>query len=228
MAIICEKLKIIYILAPGTGSSAVSKFLIDNFNGKAMPDSDENIFSQDGKFLFKAKHSTYKELVKHNMLNKEQSNYLIVTGVRNPFEYFYAQWYRKRHRVSRNLSNQSSWIYKLKDPEQKINEIIDCLTLDFSEWIEKKFQDIYKEKRKLLLHPEYVNQANVYIRKEKMDQDLEKIIVKQCGKNQKIKVPKVNVSRDRDASYWRHYSKEAREIIEYIYEPYFRKFNYRF
>ncbi|ELS03169.1 hypothetical protein Xen7305DRAFT_00028890 [Xenococcus sp. PCC 7305] len=228
MAIICDELKMIYLLAPGTGSSALSKFLIDTFGGKAVPESEVDVFSQDGQFLLRGKHCTYKELLKNNMLNKEQSQYLVVTGVRNPFEYLYAEWYRSRHRTSRNLGNKSSWIYNVKNSERKINDIIDTLTMDFSEWIEKRYKDLYGEKKRAFLHSEYIHQSQAYIRKEEMNQDLEKIIAENCGKQMTIKVPKVNVSRDRDASYWRHYSAEAREIIEYIYQPYLRKFSYYF
>lgn len=229
MAIVCDDLKLIYFLAPGTGSSAVSQFFIDNFNGQKVPDSENNIFSEDGKFLMRGKHSTYDQLVKNNLLNSEQKKYLRVTGIRNPFDYYYGEWYRSRNRFSKMLADQSSWIYKSEDGHTKIKDIVNSLTMDFSEWLEHKFKQKYAQKKQLLLHTQYVEQADSFIKMENANQDIKNILVKNCGvaEKTKIEVPKKNYT-DRDRCYWKHYNQKSRDMITYIYQPYLNKFDYSF
>ncbi|MEO0835370.1 MAG: hypothetical protein AAFY16_05125, partial [Cyanobacteria bacterium J06642_3] len=111
MALVCDELKFIYFLAPGTGSSALYQYFIDNFDVKRVPDSDENIVSEDGSVVIRAKHSTFEELKKNNLLSPEQCKYLKITGTRNPYDYFYAEWYRSRTRFSQLLADENSWIY---------------------------------------------------------------------------------------------------------------------
>ena len=227
MALVCDKLKFIYFLAPGTGSSALLQYLVDNFEIKKVPDSDKNIVLEDGETILKAKHSTFDELKKHNLLNEEQLNYLRITGTRNPYDYFYAEWYRSRTRFSKLLSDENSWIYQTPKGKQRIATIVNSMNLEFSEWLEQKLRDRYKKKKKLMLQPEYVNQADAYVRMENMNQDLHNILLKHCGIEQKVNVPKKNVT-DRDRCYWQHYSAKARDMVQTVFKPYIKKFDYAF
>ena len=227
MAIICDELKLIYFLAPGTGSSALSDFLVNNYNGRRIPDSAHNLLDENGNFLIQGKHSTYQELVTHKLITDEESKYLRITGVRNPFDYFYAEWFRSRTRFSKLLADKSSWVYTSSNPQFMINEIVNTVVMEFSEWIEHKFQEPYRKKQQLSLHPQYINYADAFVRNESMNRDLTQILSEHCGLNTSIKVPKKNVS-NRDRCYWRHYSREARNILENVYKPYFDKFGYLF
>ena len=227
MALVCDEYKFIYFLAPGTGSSAIYKYFMDNFNVKRIPDSDKNIASEDGKTIIQSKHSTFQELKEHNLLDSEQLSYLKITGTRNPYDYFYAEWYRSRTRFSRNLADESSWIYNTPKGKQRIGEIIDSLLLEFPDWLEKRLQAKYDSKQKAMLHPQYVNHADAFIRMENMNQDIHDILLKHCGIDKKVDVNKTNVT-PRDRCYWQHYSWSARNIVQTVFRPYINKFNYSF
>ena len=227
MAIICNELKLIYFLAPGTGSSALSDFLVKNYNGRRVPDSAHNLLDKNGNFIIHGKHSTYNELVAHNLITKEEQSYLKITGIRNPFDYFYAEWFRSRTRFSRLLGDRSSWVYSDKNPQSRIDEIVNTVVMEFSDWIVHKFKGPYQKQKHLSLHPQYINYADAFVKSEHMNRDLTKILSEHCGLNTRIEVPKKNVS-SRDRCYWRHYSREARITLGTVYQPYLEKFDYAF
>ncbi|MEM7590814.1 MAG: hypothetical protein AAF383_04740 [Cyanobacteria bacterium P01_A01_bin.83] len=227
MALVCDELKFIYFLAPGTGSSALYQYFIDNFNVKRVPDSDENIVSEDTTTVIQSKHSTFEELKKYNFLNSEQLNYLKITGTRNPYDYFYAEWYRSRTRFSKHLTDESSWIYNTPKGKQRIGEIVDSIILDFPEWLEKRLKAKYETKKKAMLHPQYVNHADAFVGMENMNEDIHNILLDHCGVDKKIEVPRKNVTK-RDRCYWQHYSFSARKMVETVFKPYINKFDYSF
>jgi hypothetical protein len=227
MALVCDELKFIYFLAPGTGSSSLYQYFIDNFQVERLPDSDENIMSEDGKIVVKSKHSTFKELKEHNLLNSDRLEYLRITGTRNPYDYFYAEWYRSRTRFSKLLSDESSWIYRTPKGRKRIAEIVDSIILDFPDWLEKRLDTKYKSGQTAVLHPQYIHQADAFIRMENMNEDIHNILLEHCQLDKKIDVPKKNVT-NRDRCYWQHYNLSARNIVSTIFKPYLNKFDYSF
>lgn len=227
MALICDELKFIYFLAPGTGSSALLQYLVNNFEVKKVPDSDNNIVLEDGETILRAKHSTFGELKKHNLLDRKQLEYLRITGTRNPYDYFYAEWYRSRTIFSKLLADDNSWIYQTPKGKQRIKEIVNSINLEFADWLEQRLKERYQQKKRAMLHPEYVNNAEAYVRMENMNQDLHNILLEHCGVDREIKVPKKNVT-DRDRCYWQHYSLKARDMVNTVFKPYINKFDYVF
>ena len=227
MALVCDELKFIYFLAPGTGSSSLYQYFLDNFDVERVPDSDDNIMSEDGKVLVKSKHSTFKELKENNLLTPERLEYLRITGTRNPYDYFYAEWYRSRTRFSKLLADENSWIYRTPKGKKRIAEIVDSILLEFPDWLEKRLGHKYEQKKKAMLHPEYIHQADAFIRMENMERDIHDILLKHCNMDKKIRVPKKNVT-DRNRCYWQHYTSSAREIVGTVFKPYINKFDYSF
>jgi|GEM_PF-2637799 len=227
MALVCDELRFIYFLAPGTGSSSLYQYFLDNFDIKRIPDSDNNITLEDGKKVVKSKHSTFAELRDNNLLNSEQLQYLKITGTRNPYDYFYAEWYRSRTRFSKLLADESSWIYHTPNGKQRIAEIVDAIILDFPEWLEKRLKTRYNSKQKTMLHPQYVHHADAFIRMENMNEDIHNILLEHCGVDRKIDVGKKNVT-SRDRCYWQHYSLPARKMVQAVFRPYINKFDYSF
>ena len=225
MAIVCDELKFIYFLAPGTGSTSLLRYFSDNFNVKRVPDSNENLIAEDGKTIIQAKHSTLAELKKHNLLNPEQLNYLKITGVRNPYDYFYAEWYRSRTRFGRLLRDESSWIYHTPGGKQKITEIIDSLVMDFPDWLYERLKYKYQNQQQEMLHSRYVDYADAFIKMENINQDLHHILLKHCGIDKEIDVDRENVT-NRDRCYWQHYSLLARNMVHTVFKPYLDKFDY--
>jgi hypothetical protein len=225
MAIIVEKLKLIYFSTPGTGSTATGNFLVNNYECKNVPETD--IKNSDGKILVRGKHSSFPELKKANLLNEQELQYLRVTGVRNPYDFLYAQWYRSRTRWINQLGNKKSWIF---NNEKKIREIVDCVIMDFSEWVIKKLKRHYKVKRQFLLHEEYLTDMNMFVRMENIDEDMSKVLSQCLGVPEaevQVSVPEVNVTK-REREYWKFYAEKARTFVEFVYKPYLSKFNYFF
>ena len=190
MAVIVDKLQLIYFLAPGTGSTSVQNFLITNYSGRNVPES--TLKDRDGKILLKGKHSTFSELLNKDFLDEKQANFLKLTGTRNPYDFFYADWYRHRTRWIKEIKKKSSWVF---DKPKKLNQIVECVTMDFSEWIVNKLRRHYEQKRQIMMHREYVRNADKFIRMEHMNEDIKKILSDILQSSAfEVSIPKINVT----------------------------------
>ena len=227
MAVICDDLKFIYFLSPGTGSSSLLSFFINNFNARTIPYPDVNLFDDGGKLMVSEKHSTYSQLLNHGLLDEKQNNYLRITGVRNLYDYFYAEWYRSKTKFIKLLPDKNSWIYKTKNSKRKIASIINAATMDFSDWLVKEIGHHYKNNTKIMFHREFVDHADVVIRREHISEDVHKILSEKLNIDKKFEMPKQNIT-NKDRCYWKYYSKEAREMVHSVYQPYLEKFGYVF
>ena len=229
MAIVCDVPALFFTLAPGTGSTALEEYLMQPsvqilLGSRKVPDMGCEIPSWLDK-----KHCTYKQAVSADIGVIEGMT--VVTGTRNPFDYWYAEWFRHRHRWIKELGNRDSWVFKNAN---KMETIRDCCLYDFSEWVLR-----YHKKRKAaddeataMLHPQYLIEAAHTLRMESIQQDLHSVLAHQLGHEITDKLPdmvKVNVTprSDRDA-YWQHYSPEARDVITHYYSDHLRLFGYHF
>lgn len=222
MAIIVNDLDAIFTMAPGTGSSALSEFLLTNVSGaRQVPDSDIEV---DGKVICKMKHSTVSELVAAELISQDRvARCRVVTGVRNPFDYIYAEWFRMRTRWVKLLKNNKSWVHK--NPG-KISDIIDSLTLDFNEFVKHKYGEM-SGNRQLSVNQSFVSEANDFVRTENLSEDISRVLSEMLNEPCDYKVPLKNVTRE-DRDYWRHYDGESRGIIQNLYSEYMNRFGYVF
>ena len=78
-----------------------------------------------------------------------------------------------------------------------------------------------------MLHLQYVDCADTFIRMENMNQDLHHILLEHCRIDREIDVCQKNVT-NRDRCYWQHYSLLARNMVHTVFKPYLDKFNYIF
>ena len=91
----------------------------------------------------------------------------------------------------------------------------------------KQLEHKYKNSKKIMFHSEYVDNADVFIRREHLSEDLHKILSEKLNIDKKFEIPKQNITH-KDRCYWKYYSKEAREMVHSVYQPYLEKFGYVF
>ncbi len=81
MAVVIPDLNMIFFLSPGTGSTSLSKFFIDELCGEWIIDA------------VAGKHATPSDVRAHGY---DLSSYICVTTTRNPFDFYISQYHKKR------------------------------------------------------------------------------------------------------------------------------------
>src|SRR5690554_2687991 len=83
MAIICEDLKLLFIMPPATGCSVLGGVLQKQFGGRYLPEQD---IRSNGRHLSR-KHNSLPQLFEHQVLTVEERDQLLVFAtIRNPFD----------------------------------------------------------------------------------------------------------------------------------------------
>ena len=84
MAILSQRLGLLFIQPPDTGSSALGKAMVEQLEGKALPETDVRV---DGRVVVDIKHGTLENLLRYGVLSPPQRARLVCFSiVRNPFD----------------------------------------------------------------------------------------------------------------------------------------------
>ena len=103
MALISEQHKAIYLANPGTGSTAVQTFLVNQLGWELMSD----------------KHAGFNQVEERLQLN--MNDYFIVTTVRNPFQFFASEYSRFRGNWAEQMRNDPNhWIHSDDSVKRRI------------------------------------------------------------------------------------------------------------
>lgn len=229
MATYCKEYELIYFASPGTGSTSIEYVFLEQLSG---------IYLEANEHLFKygTRHATFHELVKLKQKNDidalpllsniDLNNVIKVTSIRNPFEYYYADWFRNRNKWIDLLEDSESWVYQ---QPSKIRQIVKAVKLPFSDWLIDQLGEKFKSGVVMHLNREYVDTADVVLRLENLTEDLSKLSTYLELDNDLVEL-KLNVTKKSDSSspYWQAYSKDARLLIEKVFEPTLSKFGYKF
>ena len=232
MASYVEGANLIYLASPGTGSTSIERMFTDQL-------SAVYIDAPASHFRFGTRHASLKELHAYQSLAAEGdvirninfSDVKVVTSVRNPWAYAYADWYRNRTKWVGLLRDPDSWVFSQPG---RLEQIIESIELSFCDWVRFKFHHdngIIFGKRHL--NGAFVEGANFFIRMEHIEEDLQgifdelslkvrfnELFLNQTGEDKNIKRP--------NTEYWRFYNQDARNIISEVYEPTIIKFAYKF
>lgn len=229
MATFCKNHNFIYFASPGTASTSIEHLLLQQLPARYI-NGDETLFkygTRHAQFPELKKLKERKLLLENNILNEiDLDNIVKITSIRNPFAYFYADWYRNRNKWLKELENPDSWVYQQPN---KIKQIVKACTLEFSDWLIDQNQNVINNNIIRHLNHDYTNHADLFIRMENLDEDLD-LMSKKLKLNkplEKLTLNKTEVGNDR-GEYWQFYSKKARDLVEKYYRPTLLKFDYRF
>ncbi|MDJ0597429.1 MAG: sulfotransferase family 2 domain-containing protein [Crocosphaera sp.] len=155
MATICRDHKLLFIMVPGTGCSAIGKVLQEQFRGEWIP--KEDIYENNSLKLSK-KHNSIRDLVKFNLISRrELPLYLKFGTVRNPFDAFTTayqraisdEWINQQITVRTQLlaeENKEAGKIFLTQLEKKLrNKQQKTIKMGFEGWIENYIY-LYKKK----------------------------------------------------------------------------------
>src|SRR5919204_2202715 len=108
MPVLSAKHKVLFLLAPGTGSSAVSKgVLLPSLDGTYVP--AESIRDEAGNVVVSHWHATVSDLRRFGLLSDEELKDLLkFTSVRNPFDVLVTEYIRLRAQGTNGFSDHDA------------------------------------------------------------------------------------------------------------------------
>ncbi len=221
MAVVSEQYNFLFLLSPGTGSTATARALVDSGIGEYCPEGDVRMGpGEDG--LVDGKHTTYRDFERWNLLPRPLDEYQVVTTTRNPFDFWVTAYIRKRDRWSKQLDNPDSHLFK---KQSDIDGVRLATQLSFSEWMQQHwaaFPDDHAE----MLHSEFGHHADYFLRFEAMDETFAEWM-KERGVESPPALARENVT-ERDSDYRQYYDEATRQLLERVYRFYLKRFNYAF
>ncbi|MGL5873094.1 MAG: sulfotransferase family 2 domain-containing protein [Xenococcaceae cyanobacterium] len=223
MAVISSKYKFIYALAPRTASTATADHLIKTLDGKWIP--GEHILDEKGNIKIDRKHSTFAELIEHEILPKQTvRDFLTFVTVRNPFESLYSAWYKKKFTYTQLLEQKNAFIHKKPGFLEDMMFIRDR---SFSEWIVENYLRLAEDSHQRHLNGNYLAYTDRILRFENLNKDFQELL-QEFNIPYPGDIPVINKTEGKPTDYKQHYSSEAREIIEKAYCLDLEKFSYQF
>lgn len=196
----------LFVELPRTGSSAVSKELILNYDA-------ENILR---------KHATYRDFLKQ--ASKDEKEYYVFSSIRNPMDKILSLYfkYTTDHR-------------RYDDPEtyRRDNALIAWLLMSQYRFVNRNnasFADFFRRFYRLpyddwssLDH----EKMDFVLRFENLSEDFETVL-RRIGITPVRPLPVINKTASRSKDFWNYYDPEIRGRAEWVFGPYFRRWRYEF
>jgi hypothetical protein len=227
MAIVSHAHKLLFVMTPRTGCTAIAAPLLESLHGEYLPSQD--LLDEHGKFRVQRKHCTLNQLLEHGILTTTERQSLFAFGaVRNPFDSLVSLYTKLAISYQASLANPDSWVYKVNG---YVEEMEYCRTHSFPEWIARRYAPGVRARLlgrgRRSLNGQYVEGADFVMRFEHLQRDFDQVLA-QAGVTQGLTIPRINVTSDRDRDYRRYYTPAARRIVEYVFERELVRFGYEF
>lgn len=235
MPILSKRHGYLFLMAPGTGCTAVGEgVLIPLLDGRYFP--ERPILDDSGNIVVGPKHATMRELRSHHLLSEDELASLFkFTTVRNPFDSLVTQYVRLRTKWKELLGDPDSFVNRKPGMREQIRIASEIPT--FSEWVEHRFRarglrrrlrrPLSPYRRPRHMYRRYLQGADFVMRYERLQEDFDEVL--RClGVSQAFEIPRVNVTEARDRDYRSYYTPKARKIVETVFVPDLERFGYEF
>jgi len=231
LAVYSSRYQYIFFANPQTASKAIALTLRQKLGGKPLP---EHEITHHGKIVARMHHTTYSQVLAAKLLTEEQLSKLFkFTCVRNPFDQLVSKYLKHCSRLADEPSRYP-WL-----------EGVEASAPDnsFPQWLVYLSRH-YDETDKLVKGPlEFLAHADLVIRFEALQQGFDEFLHR-IGITEPMSVTEYNVTKARaeggaaapDAAkvkrkkknYTEYYDTECVALVEKLYEPILKRFNYRF
>ena len=227
MAVLCENLRLLFVMAPRTGCTSIGQLLCEEFGGRFVP--REPILGSNGMRLVGPKHSTLKQLLEFQILEDTAAKQLYkFTAVRNPFDSLVSLYFKKQSKYQPLLQDPDSWIHTVPGYVDDMNF---CQAHSFEEWLIRRYERPYfrfwRKGRSKRLYRSFVDGADFVMRFENLQDDF-RTALRKAGVSDDASIPHVNRTTERNRDYRSHYSPRARRIVEHAFHEELEDFDYRF
>lgn len=226
MAVYSEQHRYIFFANPQTASKAIALTLKQKLGGVPLPDRE---ITRNGKTVARLHHTTYSQLIAAGLLTPAQLDELFkFTCVRNPFDQLVSKYIKYVERFG-NDPAKYPWLEGV-DAAAPDNSFPQWLA-----WLGKHFEETEKVKNGLL---EFLDHADLVIRFERLQEGFDEFL-RHIGVTEPMSVIEHNVTKARadkagpavkrkKKSYTEYYDDGCVAVVERLYEPILKRFNYRF
>lgn len=204
--IISHRHRYLFVELPRTGSSAVSKELMLNYDAESIL----------------RKHATYRDFLMQ--ASQDEKEYFVFSSIRNPMDKILSLYfkYKTDHR-------------KYGDPQtyKRDNVLVARLLQSQFRYVQKNdasFSKFFKRYYRLpyddwssLDH----DRMNFVIRFEHLSQDFENVL-NLLGLKPVRPLPVINKTAERSEEFWSYYDAEVQKRAAWVFGPYFRRWGYEF
>jgi len=204
--IISHRHKYLFVELPRTGSSAIGKELILNYDA-------ERILRN---------HATYTDFLAQ--ASKDESGYFVFSSIRNPMDkilslYFKYKYDHRKYDDPAIYRRGSILIAKLMMSQYRFVKESDA---SFPEFF-KRFYHLPYDDWSSLDH----NRMDFIIRFERLSEDFEAVLHR-IGLTPVRSLPITNKTANRSKDFWSYYDADIRDRAAWIFGPYFRRWGYEF
>ncbi|MBR8829278.1 MAG: hypothetical protein DSM107014_15505 [Gomphosphaeria aponina SAG 52.96 = DSM 107014] len=202
---------------PGTGSTSVSKVLINQLNSQWFP--EKSITSCDVVMGFK--HVPLRYIKQNNLIDSTTFNKLFkFCFVRNPYTFLVSDYIRHKQ-WKELLDKPDSWIQNQPQAQERVKIANSC---SFQEYLEFKNRH-RKENTTIELFAHQVECTDKFYKLEEMDE-----FIRDFYDRFKVQLKMVTINKTRKSTKLEDnqelLTKEVCEYINKIYEPSFTRYNY--
>ncbi len=225
MAVISRSHRLLFILAPHTGSSAIAKVLKEELTGEWIPPRE--IQDADGRILARRKHTTMRQLLTAGLISAaERADLFAFSAVRNPFDALVSTYFK-------HASAEPTTIAKRRSTGR--SRIVDfaefCQDHSFEEWIDYAFKPGTLDRlrgRAAQQGPSYHDDVDFIMRFEHLQHDFDEAL-RRGGIEGSYVIPRHNVTQERQTRDYREfYSEGSRRVVQQAFAPYLERFGYSF
>lgn len=228
MALVCRSLRLLFIMAPRTGCSAVAKLLRDRFGGEWLPES--HVRNPGGAVVVQRKHCTLDQLKRFGLLSQEEADGMLkVVSVRDPFDSLVSLYTKRRNTSDEFLHERPNfWINRTP---RAMREVRYCRTHEFDEWVRRQYRLramlAALRIRQRGMYDRFTDGADVIMRFQCLEDDLNDVLSR-VGVKQTVSLPRFNPTSGRPDDYREHYSPSSRRIVERAFRADLERYGYSF
>lgn len=234
MAVYSAQHKYIFFANPQTASKAISLTLRKKLGGVLLPDRE---ITRNGKLVARMHHTTYTQVLAAGLLTEQQLAELFkFTCVRNPYDQLVSKYIKYCFRQGDDPARYP-WLegVEASSPDNSFPQWL--------AWLGKRFEEMDKLAKGPL---DFLAHADLVIRFEALQAGFDEFL-HHIGVTEPLSVTEYNITKGRadngsagaasaaDAkpkkkkkNYTEYYDDDCIAIVEKLYEPILKRFNYRF
>lgn len=232
MAVYSAERKYIFFANPQTASKAIALTLRQRLGGKQFPDHE---ITRNGKLVARMHHTTYSQILAAGLLSEEELAKLFkFTCVRNPFDQLVSKYIKYCFRQGDNPARYP-WLEGVEaaSPDNSFPQWL--------AWLMKRFEEMDRLAKGPL---EFLEHADLVIRFEALQEGFDEFL-RHVGVTEAMSVTEFNITKGRvegeapaaevaakpkkkKKNYTEYYDTACVEIVEKMYAPILKRFNYRF
>ena len=227
MAIICRSHGLLFIMAPRTGCTAIGELLCDRLHGEFIPKAD--VVDAQGVAVLKHKHNTLQDLFHHGLLTpQEKSRLFTFTCVRNPFDSLVSLYVKLSTTYQHRLEDKAFFLHR--DPGY-MEDLNWCRTHSFDDWIQRRYAPrrvlrFFRRKPRASMFGRYTDGADYVMRFERLQEGFDEVL--RLAGLDRLVIPVINSTRNRNSDYRAYYSPESRRLVEAVLSEELKRYGYTF